>query len=49
MNFVVECGRDFIMAFKENRKVALSKEDKLLGKYKYQRGCVRRVCPASLC
>ena len=48
MNFVVECGRDFIMAFKENRKVALSKEDKLLGKYisikeAVSEGCVRPV------
>ena len=49
MNFVVEdCGRDFIMAIKENRKVALSKEDKLSGKYisikeAVSEGCVRSV------
>jgi hypothetical protein len=49
MKFVVEtCGRNFIMATKENRKVALSKEDKLLGKYisikeAVSEGCVRSV------
>jgi DDE superfamily endonuclease len=49
MQFVVEdCGRDFIMAMKENRKVALSKEDKANGKYisikeAVSEGCVRSV------
>jgi hypothetical protein len=49
MKFIVQdCSRDFIMAFKENRKVALSKEDKLLGKYisikeAVSEGCVRSV------
>ena len=49
MQFVVEdCVRDFIMAIKENRKVALSKEDKLSGKYisikeAVSEGCVRSV------
>lgn len=49
MKFVVEtCGRDFIMAIKENRKVAVSKEDKALGKYisikeAASEGCVRPV------
>lgn len=34
MQFVLEdCGRDFIIAMKENRKIALSKEDKANGKY----------------
>jgi hypothetical protein len=34
MNFIVkDCERDFIMAMKENRRVALSKEDKSAGKY----------------
>jgi len=34
MNFIVQqCGRNFIMAIKENRKVALTKADKLQGKY----------------
>lgn len=34
MGFVVlDCKKQFIMAMKENRKVALSKEDKALGKY----------------
>lgn len=49
MKFVVEhCGRDFIMAMKENRKVALSKEDKAIGKYisikeAVSEGCVQSV------
>lgn len=49
MQFVVEdCGRDFIMAMKENRKVALSKDDKAKGKYisikeAVSEGCVRSV------
>lgn len=49
MNFVTQsCERDFIMAIKENRKVALSKEDKLSGKYisikkAVSEGCVRSV------
>ena len=49
MNFVVQdCERDFIMALKENRKVALSREDKLSGKYisikeAVSEGCVRAV------
>ncbi len=48
MQFVVQCGQDFIMAIKENRKVALSKEDKLSGKYisikeAVSEGCVRPV------
>jgi hypothetical protein len=49
MNFVTrDCGRDFIMAIKENRKVALSEEDKLSGKYisikeAVSEGCVRPV------
>ena len=49
MEFVVEdCGRDFIMAMKENRKVALSKHDKANGKYisikeAVSEGCVRSV------
>lgn len=49
MSFVVEdCNRNFIMAIKENRKVALSKEDKLSGKYigikdAVSEGCVRPV------
>ena len=48
MNFVVQCAGDFIMAIKENRKVALSKEDKLSGKYisikeAVSEGCVRSV------
>ncbi len=34
MNFIKkECQSDFILAIKENRKVALSEEDKLSGKY----------------
>src|SRR3954469_1639081 len=49
MKFIVQdCERDFIMALKENRKVALSKEDKLSGKYisikeAVSEGCVRSV------
>ena len=49
MKFIAEdCGSDFIMALKENRKVALRKEDKLLGKYvsikeAVPEGCVRSV------
>lgn len=49
MKFVVQdCQREFIMALKENRKVALSKEDKLQGKYisikeAVSAGCVRCV------
>jgi hypothetical protein len=49
MQFVVEdCGRDFIMAMKANRKVALSKQDKANGKYisikeAVPEGCVRSV------
>lgn len=49
MQFAVEdCGRDFIMAMKENRKVALSKKDKADGKYisikeAVSEGCVRSV------
>ena len=49
MKFIAEdCGSDFIMALKENRKVALSKEDKLSGKYisikeAVPEGCVRSV------
>lgn len=49
MRFVVEgCGRDFIMAMKENRKVALNKGDKANGKYinikeAVPEGCVRSV------
>jgi hypothetical protein len=49
MKFVVEdCSRDFIMALKENRKVALNKQDKANGKYisikeAVSEGCVRPV------
>ena len=49
MRFIAEdCGSDFIMALKENRKVALNKEDKLSGKYisikeAVSEGCVRSV------
>lgn len=49
MNFIVQqCGRNFIMAIKENRKVALTKADKLQGKYigikeAVSEGCVRSV------
>ncbi len=49
MKYVVEdCGRDFIMAMKENRKVALTKEDKANGKYisikeAVLEGCVQSV------
>src|SRR4051794_14399399 len=49
MKFIVnDCERDFVMALKENRKVALSKEDKLSGKYisikeAVSEGCVRSV------
>jgi len=49
MKFIVQdCQRDFIMALKENRKVALSKEDKLRGKYisikeAVSEGCVQSV------
>jgi hypothetical protein len=49
MKFIVQdCGGDFIMALKENRRVALSKEDKLSGKYisireAVSEGCVRSV------
>jgi hypothetical protein len=49
MKFIAEdCGSDFIMAIKENRKIALSKEDKLSGKYisikdAMPEGCVRSV------
>jgi hypothetical protein len=49
MQFIVQdCGRNFIMALKENRRVALSKEDKLSGKYisikeAVSEGCVRSV------
>lgn len=43
-----ECGLDFVMAMKENRKVALSLEDKAKGKYVSiksiaPKGCVRTV------
>src|SRR4051794_7570276 len=45
---VKDCERDFIMALKENRKLALSKEDKLSGQYisikeAVSEGCVRSV------
>jgi hypothetical protein len=49
MRFVVDgCGRDFIMAIKENRNVALSKEDKANGRYinikdAVPEGCARTV------
>lgn len=49
MDFIVNaCGRDFIMAIKDNRKVALSKQDKEAGKYvsiknAVPEGCVRSV------
>jgi len=49
MKFIAEdCGSDFIMALKENRKVALNKENKLSGKYisikeAVSEGCVRSV------
>lgn len=45
MRFVLEdCGRDFIMAMKENRKVALSKEDKANGKYISIKEAVSEKC-----
>lgn len=45
MRFVMEeCGRDFIMAMKENRKVALSKEDKANGKYISIKEAVSEKC-----
>ena len=45
MKFVSEdCGRDFIMALKENRKVALSKEDKAQGKYISIKEAVSEKC-----
>ena len=45
MQFVMEdCGRDFIMALKENRKVALSKEDKANGKYISIKEAVSEKC-----
>lgn len=49
MEFVVEdCVRDFIMAIKENRKVALSKEDKLSGKYIPIKEAVSEECVRSV-
>jgi len=50
MKFVVQdCGRDFIMELKENRKMALSKEDKAIGKYvSIKESCTRRACRFSL-
>jgi hypothetical protein len=45
MRFVLEdCGRDFIMAMKENRKVALSKQDKANGKYTNIKESVSEKC-----
>ena len=49
MKFVLEdCGRDFIMAMKENRKVALSKEDKANGKYISIKEAVSEKCVRSV-
>lgn len=49
MKFVFEdCGRDFIMAMKENRKVALSKEDKAIGKYISIKEAVSEKCVRSV-
>lgn len=49
MRFVLEdCGRDFIMAMKENRKVALSKEDKANGKYISIKEAVSEKCVRSV-
>lgn len=49
MQFVTEdCGRDFIMAMKENRKVALSKQDKAKGKYISIKEAVSEECVRSV-
>lgn len=49
MKFVLEdCGRDFIMAMKENRKVALSKQDKANGKYISIKETVSEKCVRSV-
>ena len=49
MKFVVQqCGRDFVMALKENRKVAVSKEDKQAGKYISIKEAVSEECVRSV-
>ncbi|MFT4152548.1 MAG: transposase [Parafilimonas sp.] len=49
MQFITEqCGRDFIMAMKENRKVAFSKADKAAGKYISIKNAVPEGCARSV-
>ena len=49
MQFVTEdCGRDFMMAMKENRKVSLSKQDKANGKYISIKESVSEECVRSV-
>lgn len=49
MSFVAkDCGRDFIMALKENRKVALSARDKADGKYISIKEAVPEKCIRSV-
>lgn len=49
MKFIAQdCQRDFVMAVKENRKVALSKEDKQAGKYISIKEAVSEECVRSV-
>jgi hypothetical protein len=49
MEYIVEeYGRDFIMALKDNRRVALSKEDKEAGKYVNIKSALSEECVRSV-
>lgn len=49
MDFVVQdCGRHFVMALKDNRRVALSEEDKQAGKYISIKEAVSEECVRSV-